>query len=127
MSETKFVKTEEEIRNNETYKKVKAICEKHGYNLWCIINEVYDSFSIQRLQVNPVKEYAPDVYYNDKSAFTSNKPNYQFEIQTTAFGALSIKEYPKFMKAVEDAYELVKELSDIPVESWPTIDRKEAA
>lgn len=124
MSEKVFVTNREELDTVEVYQKAKAICEKYGYELWVMLNEVYEAgYSFPKLQVFKKIEnkYGPDIFYSNIAPFRSGEKDYQFQIQTTSYGSLNMEEYPKFMKATENAYEMVKELSEIPVETWPCI------
>lgn len=122
-----FVKTDEDILNHETFKKVSALCDQYGYTLHTLINDVYDGFTYPRFQVFPKREnrYSPDIYYTGKTLPTKDDCKYVYEIQTTSYGALEMSEYETFMKQTSDAYELVKALSEIPVESWPQHDKRE--
>ena len=114
MSELNIINNIDEMRSNETYKKASAICEKHGYVLSIFVNNKYENDEMKTVSIRPngnVK-YLPDVIYNSESGFC---------IDTLANGFLTMDEYPEFMKANEQAFEMVTELKAIPENEWPCI------
>jgi hypothetical protein len=96
-------------KENATYKKAAAIAKKYGYELddLCYVEihgtnkDVYIRFKYN------TNEYAPEINYSsyDKSP--------EFRIQTSAHGALSLKDHDKYLKAVQDANAMVRELSKL--------------
>jgi hypothetical protein len=120
----RFVESVEEMENNETFKKVSAMCDKYGYSLYTMVNRVWTRYNMPIIQINKKNDnrYAPLISYTSRH-FDGN--DYHFEIQTTSYGSLDMDEYPKFLKATSDAYELVKELSQISIDEWPAVDCRE--
>lgn len=122
----RFVESVEDMENNETFKKVAAMCDKYGYSLYTMVNRVWSKYNMPVIQINKKNDnrYAPEISYTSKT-FGGN--DYRFEIQTTSYGSLDMDEYQKFMKAINNACELVKELSQISVDEWPAVDCRETA
>ena len=99
------------MANNPTFKKMKAICEKYGYNLLEAYNSKYPSGRlVPSITIRTVDRdsYHADIYHSHRTGW---------EIQTTAVGSLDLEKYEKYMKACQDSYEMVKELSDINLET----------
>lgn len=102
--------------SNPTFRKIDAICKKYGYVLsmaykrkWSekdpseIIVEIYpkDRMSLQ-----------PEISYQSHFGGAKN-----FEINPSSGGSMNIKDYEDFMKKIKAAYDLVKELSKVNLNS----------
>lgn len=100
--------------DNSTWKKANAICEKYGYQLSkesCV--DVFPSgkkIPSVSIRVDHSKEYNPEIYFY-AGKFGKSDPS--FEIQTTAYGALSLEKHAEFIEAVTNAHKMVEELSKI--------------
>ena len=57
---------------------------------------------------NTVSKYAPNIYFED-SIFGGDE---KFRIQTTSYGSLEINEFKEFMKAQNEAMEIVEILTN---------------
>ena len=91
---------------NPTYKKAAEICKKYGFDLAeiCYVSNGCIVFKV----ISDKKKFQPEIYYS--SSFGSE---YKFEIQTTAYGSLDLKEYPKFLDACNSAYKMCLELDKL--------------
>lgn len=95
------------VYNNPNYKKMKAICDKYGYELgiayWTNYDEAY-------INIYPREgEYLPEVY--PPQVWMSKKE--PWKVMTTSYGSLSIDEFEKFINSNKRASEMIKELSQI--------------
>lgn len=109
-----YEKFKEACMSNPTWKKINSICKKNGYKLGatsCV--EVRPSGrKIIDLSIvaDGTDSYSPEIFfYNGK--FGTEDP--QFEIQTTAYGALSIEEHLKFIEAVTAAHSMIVAINKI--------------
>lgn len=102
------------VKNDPTNKKLKSIANKYGYNA----DESYiRSWGEAYIQLRPKSDdFHPEVYY--RSDYFGKKVS-MFEIQTTSYGSMGINEYEKFMKACNDAYNMVKELQKVDLSKLP--------
>lgn len=104
----------EKCTSNPTWKKANAICEKYGYELSkesCV--DVYSSGRKSpsvNFKVDRSKKYNPEIYFY-AGKFGSDDPT--MEIQTTAYGSLTLEEHAEFLEAVTNAHKMVEELSKI--------------
>lgn len=111
----KILKVESAVRqefvkrayNNATYKQMKSICDRYGYELglayWANYNEA-------RITIRPAgDEYLPQVY-PPTVRVGKEEP---WKVQTTSYGSLSIDEFDKFVEDNKRAYDMIKELSKI--------------
>jgi hypothetical protein len=92
---------------NPTYKKAAGICKKYGFDL-AELAYVSPGGYVNFRVISDSKKFQPDIYYG--SSFGGKA---KFEIQTVSFGALDLKEYPKFLEACENAYKMVQELNKL--------------
>lgn len=94
---------------NPTYKKAAAIAKKYGYQVapLCYVDgdDNFIRFNVTAIDRN---SYHPEIYFGSKFG---KKP--EFEIQTTAHGAMGLTEHAKFIDAVTDAHKMVAELSKL--------------
>lgn len=97
---------------NPTYKKAAAIAKKYGYRIAdaCYVDVAKNGNKFISFNVAAVdrRSYHPEIYYNAKYG-----NNYEFEIQTTAYGSMDLEEHTKFIKGVTDAHNMVAELSEL--------------
>lgn len=100
------------MKSNSTYKKIDKLCNKYGYQLYnAIARTRSDGKKNIDITLNaPRGTYHADIYYT-KPTFEGT--DYKFEIQTTAYGALSAEEYEKFLKGCQDSYNLITELGKL--------------
>ena len=100
---------------NPMYKKASAICRKYGFDLaeLCYVQSGRIEFRV----ISDRNKFQPEIYYG--SSFGS-KP--KFEIQTTAYGSLDLKEYPKFLGACNDAYKMCQELDKLDLTQLQSSD-----
>lgn len=94
--------------NNPTYKKMKSICDKYGYEL---CRAYWANYGDAVVNIRPCGDgkYAPEVYApTERYGSTSS-----WEIETVSYGSLSIDEFDEFQEANDRAYHMVKELSNI--------------
>lgn len=94
--------------NNSTYKQMKSICDKYGYELGLAYWANYDD-AVVNIRPRGDNEYAPEVYPSE--AWTDKKE--PWKVMTTSYGSLSIDEFEKFNEANNRAYNMIKELSNI--------------
>lgn len=103
------------MKSNPTFKKIESLCSKYGYRLYGGTattrknGNKYIDIRIQQADWNN-KEYHADIYYSSPSFLGDDS---RFEIQTAAYGALTVEEYAKFLKGCQDSYDLVTELNKI--------------
>ena len=117
----RFINEKEELINDEVFMKMQKIAEKYGYQFYTAINRVHDTgFIMPYAVVNPKDNdsYHPGVSYCEEGFMTGK---YRWEIDTVSYGSLEPEEYEKFMKETMDAYNFVKEISEISQENWPAI------
>lgn len=96
-----------DCQSNATYKKAVSIAKKYGYTVapLCYV-ETYGRKKVVNFSfIYDRSEYRPEIRYSSKSG--------RFEIQTTAYGSLSIEEHDKFVEAVVNANKMVKKLSKL--------------
>lgn len=99
------------VHNNPTYKKMKSICDKYGYELGLAYWANYGD-AVVNIRPRPGDdEYAPEVYPPRRGWGRKTS----WEIQTSSYGSLSIDEFEKFQKANDRVYHMVKELSNIDI------------
>ena len=100
----------DKVKNNATCKKIISSAKKYGYKADL---SYIDSVGVPYIRMECIKsadsEYKPKVYYNDNSM--SGKVG--FKIQTNHYGDMDSKEYEKFLKGCQDAFNLIKELEKL--------------
>lgn len=128
MSEIQFITSYDEMRVHPTFQKAKEICDKYGYELHVMVNEVYaygGNYAKLHLANKLENKYGPHIYLTDVAAFRTGEQDWQYHIDTVSHGALTFEEYEKFLKATADAYELAKQLKEIDIADWPQIDKRD--
>lgn len=128
MGEIKFITNYDEMRAHPTFQKVKDLCDKYGYELHILTNEVYSyggNYAKIHMSNKIENRYAPHIYLTDVAAFQTGAQDWQYHIDTVSYGALTFEEYEKFLKATADAYELAKQLKEIDIADWPQIDKRD--
>lgn len=109
-----------DMKSNPTYKKIESLCSKYKYKLYTAFNQKYGDSVMTRVSIRETERYQPEIYYQDKG-FGSNE--YEFKIQTTSYGALTLEEHAEFLKHVTAAHELVAELSKLDFDSLLTMEK----
>ena len=107
------------VKNNDTYKKIEALCKKHGYEAKYAVkiksknDKLKYDISITDVNDNPelTLKYIPAT---GKIGF---EPAIASEIQR------KYEEYKKFIDTVDNASILVKELNKINLEKLETYDK----
>ena len=103
------------MRDNATYKKMDELCSKHGYQLFrATATTVKSGNKNVEIHIQPAeKDYHSDIYYSKDFGAESG----EFQVQSTAYGALNMDEYEKFLRSCQDSYDLIKSLQDIDLET----------
>lgn len=107
------------VINDPTNKKIQSIASKYGYNA---DNSYMRSWGDPYVQLSSKdrNDFHPQIYFNDGYAgINKAKNSWKFEIQTTSYGSLDEKEYEKFLKCCQDAYNMIKELSKVDLSKLP--------
>lgn len=111
-SDNDYQEFKKKCQANPTYKKAAAIAKKYGYRIAdaCYVDVAKNGNKFISFNVAAVdrRSYHPEIYYNAKYG-----NNYEFEIQTTAYGSMVLEEHTKFIKGVTDAHNMVAELSKL--------------
>ena len=99
-------------QDNSTWQRVNNICNKYGYNLAPLSYvEVYPSGK-EKISLNIISNrenrYNPEIFYNSKFG-----QDPVFEIQTISYGSLVLEEHAKFIEAVTNAHNMIKEIEKI--------------
>ena len=113
------------MRDNDTYKKMDALCSQYGYKLYSA-SAVTRKNGSKRIELNireDKKTYHAEIYYDVKWGSDEGT----WEIQTTAYGSMDMEEYAKFLKGCQDSYNLVSELKKIDLNTLydPSVDYPE--
>lgn len=99
-------------QDNPTWQKVNNICNKYGYHLAPLSYvEVYPSGKEKinlNIRSNEENRYNPEIFYSSKFG-----QDPVFEIQTTSYGSLVLEEHAKFIEAVTNAHNMIKEIEKI--------------
>lgn len=98
----------ERAYNNDTYKKMKAICDKYGYELGLAYWANYGD-AVINIKPSNVSKYIP-VVYPPQIYVGKDEP---WRVMTTSYGSLSIDEFAKFVADNKRAYDMIEELSKI--------------
>ncbi len=98
----------ERAYNNDTYKKMKAICDKYGYELGLAYWANYGD-AVINIKPSNVSKYIPEVY-PPQIYVGKDEP---WRVMTTSYGSLSIDEFAKFVADNKRAYDMIEELSKI--------------
>ena len=100
-----------DMQNNTTYKKAKSIVEKHGYEIdpHCYVEVYSDKYKSIRFNVRGKERFDPEIYLDARFG----KKEYEFRIQTTAYGFLDLEEHATFIERVTAAHDMVEELSKL--------------
>lgn len=107
--------------NNSAVKKIDSLCNKYGYKLYSAYNKkLQNGEDFIKINIRPVKDFHSEISFDDGYFFSNTKPH--FTIQTTAYGALDLNDYEKFLKGCNDSYNLVKELNKINLSELPIIE-----
>lgn len=94
--------------DNATYKQMKSICDKYGYELGLAYWANYDD-AVINIRPRGDNKYAPEVY-PPKAWMGKKEP---WKVMTTSYGSLTIDEFDKFVEGNNGAYDMIKELSRI--------------
>lgn len=98
----------EAMRSNPTYKKISAVCANYNYKLFFAYREDYGHNRMSTtITIRETRRYQPEIYYQN----SFGQDNYEFKIQTSAYGALTLEEHAEYLENVTEAHELVAELS----------------
>lgn len=96
---------------------MKNIADKYGY----FISSAF--IQNNRVGINIYKccgnRFIPDVYFNSANL---DNPISEFRIMTTSYGSLNMDDYEKFIKCVNNAYNMVSELEKIDTSKLPNLD-----
>lgn len=98
----------ERAYNNDTYKKMKSICDKYGYELGLAYWANYGD-AVINIKPSNVNKYIPEVY--PPQIYVGKQT--PWKVNTTAYGALSLDEFAKFVEGNKRAYNMIEELSKI--------------
>lgn len=106
------------MNNNEAYVKMKNIADKYGY----FISSAFIQNNKVHINIYKCngKRFIPDVYFKSS---TLDKPTSEFRIMTTSYGSLNMDDYEKFIKCVNNAYNMVSELEKIDTSKLPNSDK----
>ncbi len=99
------------VKNNPINKKIKQIADKYGY----VAKETFlTSYGGIQCSIYPKahNDYHPDVYI-DKYYDVDDSGKIDFRIQTTSYGSISVSDYSEFLKACEDAYNMLSEIKKL--------------
>lgn len=101
----------QEVKNNPINKKIKQIANKYGY----VAKETYlTSYGGIQCSIYPKdhSDYHPDVYI-DRYFDEDKAGKIDFRIQTTSYGSISVSDYSEYLKACEDAYNMLSEIEKL--------------
>ena len=111
-SDNDYQEFKKKCQANPTYKKAAAIAKKYGYRIAdaCYVDVAKNGNKFISFNVAAVdrRSYHPEIYC---SAAYGN--DYEFKIQTTAYGTMTLDEHTEFIKGVTDAHNMVAELSEL--------------
>lgn len=93
--------------NNNTYKKMKSIGNKYGYDIGLAYYASYDDFSINISRGDNRGRFLPEVY--PPSLYYKE----DWKVQTTSYGSLSFDEFEEFIKQQQNAFSMIKELKKL--------------
>lgn len=99
-------------QDNPTWQKVNNICNKYGYHLSPLSYvEVYPSGK-EKISLNIISNeenrYNPEIFYSSKFG-----QDPVFAIKTSSYGSLVLEEHAKFIEAVTNAHNMIKEIEKI--------------
>ena len=98
--------------SNPTFRKMDSICKKHGYILEIAYKRKWSEGTPAEvsIEIRPKDRMSlqPEIYYQSHYGGAKN-----FEINPSAGGSMNLKDYEDFMKKIQSAYDLVKELSKV--------------
>ena len=112
---------EERFEDNETLQAMKEVANRYGYGFEGA-NRRYKSnpnklYPFIRVFRKDSKDYLPEIYFKDDF-----NDDYQYEIQTTSYGALNEEEFANFLNAQTKAYSLIQKLQNFDISKLPIID-----
>lgn len=112
-----------DMQSNSTYKKAKSIVEKYGYEIdpYCFV-DVRKGNKFIKFNVEGNERFDPEIHFQRKSW---GEDGYEFKIQTTSYGSLTIEEYATFLVRVTAAYNMVKELDKLDLFTLYEYQREE--
>ena len=99
----------QEIKNNSVNKKIKQIADKYGYVAKETFLYWYGGIHCN-IAPKDHTDFHPEVYI---STDLDDDSVVEYRIQTTSYGALSLDAYKEFFKCCDDAYNMMKEISEL--------------
>ena len=99
----------QEIINNPVNKKIKQIAEKYGYAAKETFLYWYGGIHCS-ISPKDYNDFHPEVSI---SSDLDDDSVVEYRIQTTSYGALSLDDYKEFLKCCDDAYNMMKEISEL--------------
>lgn len=108
---------EKVVKADTSNKKLKQVCNKYRYDCDYAYKTSYGmiKFNIYAKDRSH-SSYYPDIYESPKESLKA-KP--EFKISTVSYGSLVEAEYTKFLKACNDAYNLVHVLNGFDWDKLP--------
>lgn len=99
----------QEIKNNSVNKKIKQIADKYGYVAKETFLYWYGGIHCS-ISPKDYNDFHPEVTI---SSDLDDDSVVEYRIQTTSYGSLSLDDYKEFLKCCDDAYNMMKEISEL--------------